>query len=97
MYLCLFVLRIFICYYFCVCVCVCVCLCMHVCVCVCMCVPMLPSASPPLADSCEDWLSSEVLQRKLAEAQQLRRDVEQLRTTISDRYAQDMGENCITQ
>ncbi|XP_012678353.2 centrosomal protein of 85 kDa isoform X2 [Clupea harengus] len=54
-------------------------------------------SSPPLADSCEDWLSSEVLQRKLAEAQQLRRDVEQLRTTISDRYAQDMGENCITQ
>ncbi|XP_076136547.1 centrosomal protein of 85 kDa isoform X1 [Alosa pseudoharengus] len=52
---------------------------------------------PPLADPCEDWLSSEVLQRKLAEAQQLRRDVEQLRTTISDRYAQDMGENCITQ
>ncbi|CAB1333594.1 unnamed protein product [Coregonus sp. 'balchen'] len=30
-------------------------------------------------------------------SQQLRRDVEELRTTVSDRYAQDMGENCITQ
>uniref|UniRef100_A0AAZ3Q9K5 Centrosomal protein of 85 kDa-like CC4 coiled-coil domain-containing protein n=1 Tax=Oncorhynchus tshawytscha TaxID=74940 RepID=A0AAZ3Q9K5_ONCTS len=45
----------------------------------------------------EDWLSHEVLQRKLTEAQRLRRDVEELRTTVSDRYAQDMGENCITQ
>lgn len=64
---------------------------------VCVCLVPNPSAPPPLTDPCEDWLSSEVLQRKLAEAQQLRRDVEQLRTTISDRYAQDMGENCITQ
>ncbi|KAK0140708.1 Centrosomal protein [Merluccius polli] len=45
----------------------------------------------------EDWLSPEVLQKKLVEVQQLRRDVEELRTTVSDRYAQDMGENCITQ
>lgn len=50
-----------------------------------------------MAEQVEDWLSPEVLQRKLTEAQQLRRDVEELRTTISDRYAQDMGENCITQ
>ncbi|XP_063055302.1 centrosomal protein of 85 kDa isoform X2 [Engraulis encrasicolus] len=55
------------------------------------------ASPPPLASACEDWLSSEVLQRKLVEAQQLRRDVETLRTTISDRYAQDMGDNCITQ
>lgn len=54
-------------------------------------------APPPIAEQVEDWLSPEVLQRKLTEAQQLRRDVEELRTTISDRYAQDMGENCITQ
>ncbi|XP_029592048.1 centrosomal protein of 85 kDa isoform X1 [Salmo trutta] len=55
------------------------------------------SSPPPMAEQVEDWLSPEVLQRKLTEAQQLRRDVEELRTTISDRYAQDMGENCITQ
>ncbi|XP_030637860.1 centrosomal protein of 85 kDa [Chanos chanos] len=54
--------------------------------------------SPPTAEEpLEDCLSPEVLQKKLAEAQQLRRDVEELRTTVSDRYAQDMGENCITQ
>lgn len=52
---------------------------------------------PAVMEQMEDWLSSEVLQKKLAEAQQLRRDVEELRTTVSDRYAQDMGENCITQ
>ncbi|XP_055769802.1 centrosomal protein of 85 kDa-like isoform X2 [Salvelinus fontinalis] len=55
------------------------------------------SSPPPMAEQLEDWLSPVVLQRKLTEAQQLRRDVEELRTTISDRYAQDMGENCITQ
>uniref|UniRef100_A0A4W5LAJ0 Centrosomal protein 85 n=1 Tax=Hucho hucho TaxID=62062 RepID=A0A4W5LAJ0_9TELE len=55
------------------------------------------SSPPPMAEQVEDWLSPEVLQRKLTEAQQLRRDVEELRTTVSDRYAQDMGENCITQ
>ncbi|XP_064805794.1 centrosomal protein of 85 kDa-like [Oncorhynchus masou masou] len=55
------------------------------------------SSLRPMAEQVEDWLSPEVLQRKLTEAQQLRRDVEELRTTVSDRYAQDMGENCITQ
>lgn len=45
----------------------------------------------------EDWMSPEVLQKKLVEAQQLRRDVEELRNVILDRYAQDMGDNCITQ
>ena len=53
---------------------------------------------PPTAgEQLEDWLSPEVLQKKLVEAKQLRRDVEELRTTVSDRYAQDMGENCTTQ
>uniref|UniRef100_A0A3Q3WB17 Centrosomal protein of 85 kDa-like CC4 coiled-coil domain-containing protein n=1 Tax=Mola mola TaxID=94237 RepID=A0A3Q3WB17_MOLML len=50
-----------------------------------------------VAEQAEDWMSPEVLQKKLAEAQQLRRDVEELRNVILDRYAQDMGENCITQ
>ncbi|XP_054477134.1 centrosomal protein of 85 kDa [Anoplopoma fimbria] len=52
---------------------------------------------PPVAEPGEDWMSPEVLQKKLVEAQQLRRDVEELRNVILDRYAQDMGENCITQ
>uniref|UniRef100_A0A8C2QAN7 Centrosomal protein 85 n=1 Tax=Cyprinus carpio TaxID=7962 RepID=A0A8C2QAN7_CYPCA len=57
----------------------------------------IASAPPPVGEQWEDWLSPEGLQKKLQEAQQLRRDVEELRTTVSDRYAQDMGENCITQ
>ncbi|KAJ7985187.1 hypothetical protein DPEC_G00349470 [Dallia pectoralis] len=55
------------------------------------------TSPPPMTEQVDDWLSPEVLQKKLTEAQQLRRDVEELRTTVSDRYAQDMGENCITQ
>ncbi|XP_026149022.1 centrosomal protein of 85 kDa [Mastacembelus armatus] len=59
---------------------------------------LLGLTSPlPVAEQDEDWMSPEVLQKKLAEAQQLRRDVEELRNVILDRYAQDMGENCITQ
>lgn len=55
------------------------------------------TSPPPVAGQDEDWMSPEVLQKKLVEAQQLRRDVEELRNVILDRYAQDMGENCITQ
>lgn len=51
----------------------------------------------PSSEQDEDWTCPDVLQKKLAEAQQLRRDVEELRNVILDRYAQDMGENCITQ
>ncbi|TMS10470.1 Centrosomal protein of 85 kDa [Larimichthys crocea] len=59
---------------------------------------LLGLTSPPLVtEQAEDWMSPEVLQKKLVEAQQLRRDVEELRNVILDRYAQDMGENCITQ
>uniref|UniRef100_A0A8D2ZK42 Centrosomal protein of 85 kDa-like CC4 coiled-coil domain-containing protein n=1 Tax=Scophthalmus maximus TaxID=52904 RepID=A0A8D2ZK42_SCOMX len=59
---------------------------------------LLGLTSPPqVAEQGEDWMSPEVLQKKLVEAQQLRRDVEELRNVILDRYAQDMGENCITQ
>ncbi|KAM9309435.1 centrosomal protein of 85 kDa [Pholidichthys leucotaenia] len=59
---------------------------------------LLGITSPPAAmEQDEDWMNPEVLQKKLVEAQQLRRDVEELRNVILDRYAQDMGENCITQ
>ncbi|XP_061676579.1 centrosomal protein of 85 kDa [Syngnathoides biaculeatus] len=51
----------------------------------------------PMAENDEDWISPEALHKKLVEAQQLRRDVEELRNVIRDRYAQDMGDNCITQ
>ncbi|KAK5922552.1 hypothetical protein CgunFtcFv8_019802 [Champsocephalus gunnari] len=55
------------------------------------------TSPPPVTQLDEDWMNPEVLQKKLVEAQQLRRDVEELRNVILDRYAQDMGENCITQ
>ncbi|XP_066499423.1 centrosomal protein of 85 kDa [Hoplias malabaricus] len=55
------------------------------------------SSAPVVLEQSEDWLSPAVLQRKLQEVLQLRRDVEALRTTVSDRYAQDMGDNCTTQ
>lgn len=42
-------------------------------------------------------LAEEGLRAKLAEVRQLRKDVDDLRTVISDRYAQDMGDSCITQ
>ncbi|XP_061097776.1 centrosomal protein of 85 kDa-like isoform X2 [Conger conger] len=42
-------------------------------------------------------LQEDGLRAKLAEVRQLRKDVEELRTVISDRYAQDMGDSCITQ
>ncbi|XP_040284857.1 centrosomal protein of 85 kDa-like isoform X2 [Bufo bufo] len=41
--------------------------------------------------------STESLTKKLADAWQLRKDIDELRTTLSDCYAQDMGDNCITQ
>uniref|UniRef100_A0A3P9NV03 Centrosomal protein 85 n=1 Tax=Poecilia reticulata TaxID=8081 RepID=A0A3P9NV03_POERE len=59
---------------------------------------LLDFTSPPaVSEQDEDWMEPDVLQKKLVEAQQLRRDVEELRNVILDRYAQDMGENCITQ
>ncbi|NXD31268.1 CEP85 protein, partial [Spelaeornis formosus] len=45
----------------------------------------------------EDLLSPDGLAKKLVEVRQLHKEVEDLRTAISDRYAQDMGDNCITQ
>ncbi|XP_066462329.1 centrosomal protein of 85 kDa-like isoform X2 [Eleutherodactylus coqui] len=41
--------------------------------------------------------STEGLTMKLADTRQLRKDIDELRTTLSDCYAQDMGDNCITQ
>uniref|UniRef100_A0A4W4FIA1 Centrosomal protein of 85 kDa-like CC4 coiled-coil domain-containing protein n=1 Tax=Electrophorus electricus TaxID=8005 RepID=A0A4W4FIA1_ELEEL len=58
---------------------------------------LLGITAPTVSEVCEDWCSSAVLQRKLQEALQLRHDVEELRTTVSNRYAQDMGDNCTTQ
>ncbi|XP_061076084.1 centrosomal protein of 85 kDa isoform X2 [Conger conger] len=59
---------------------------------------LLGITSPPTgAEPRDDWLQVETLDRKLSEVQQLRQDVEDLRTSISDRYAQDMGDNCTTQ
>ncbi|XP_015264574.1 PREDICTED: centrosomal protein of 85 kDa-like [Gekko japonicus] len=45
----------------------------------------------------ESYHSTETLSKKLSEVCQLRKDIDELRTIISDCYAQDMGENCITQ
>ncbi|XP_012372763.1 centrosomal protein of 85 kDa isoform X2 [Octodon degus] len=50
-----------------------------------------------LGETQADLQKPDVIRRKLEEVQQLRRDIEDLRTTMSDRYAQDMGENCATQ
>ncbi|KAM9431828.1 centrosomal protein of 85 kDa isoform 2-T2 [Clarias gariepinus] len=58
---------------------------------------LLGISAPAVPEPCDDWLNPAVLQNKLQEALQLRRDVEELRNTVSDRYAQDMGENCTTQ
>ncbi|XP_008835034.1 centrosomal protein of 85 kDa isoform X2 [Nannospalax galili] len=44
-----------------------------------------------------DLQKPDVMRRKLEEVQQLRHDIEDLRTSLSDRYAQDMGDNCATQ
>ncbi|NWU92001.1 CEP85 protein, partial [Upupa epops] len=44
-----------------------------------------------------DLLSPDGLAKKVVEVKQLHKEVEDLRTAISDRYAQDMGDNCITQ
>ncbi|NXD76699.1 CE85L protein, partial [Halcyon senegalensis] len=45
----------------------------------------------------ENYHSTETLSKKLLDVCQLRKDIDELRTIMSDRYAQDMGDNCITQ
>ncbi|KFO24449.1 hypothetical protein H920_14155 [Fukomys damarensis] len=49
------------------------------------------------AEDVENDHSPETLSKKLSDVCQLRRDIDELRTIISDRYAQDMGDNCVTQ
>ncbi|XP_074161821.1 LOW QUALITY PROTEIN: centrosomal protein of 85 kDa [Sminthopsis crassicaudata] len=44
-----------------------------------------------------DLQKPDVIIKKLEEVRQLHRDIEEIRTAMSDRYAQDMGDNCITQ
>ncbi|XP_078068845.1 centrosomal protein of 85 kDa-like isoform X2 [Mustelus asterias] len=48
-------------------------------------------------DEGENYQSGETLSKQLTDVCQLRKDIDELRTIISDRYAQDMGDNCITQ
>ncbi|NXP49903.1 CE85L protein, partial [Heliornis fulica] len=49
------------------------------------------------AEENENYHSTETLSKKLLDVCQLRKDIDELRTIVSDRYAQDMGDNCITQ
>ncbi|KAM5263759.1 centrosomal protein of 85 kDa-like [Ctenodactylus gundi] len=49
------------------------------------------------AEETENDHNPETLTKKLSDVCQLRRDIDELRTTISDRYAQDMGDSCVTQ
>ncbi|KFQ03658.1 Centrosomal protein of 85 kDa-like, partial [Leptosomus discolor] len=49
------------------------------------------------AEENEHYHSTETLSKKLLDVCQLRKDIDELRTIMSDRYAQDMGDNCITQ
>lgn len=58
---------------------------------------MLSSPATQHLETQQDFQKPDVIKRKLEEVQQLRREIEDLRTTMSDRYAQDMGENCATQ
>ncbi|XP_053310477.1 centrosomal protein of 85 kDa [Spea bombifrons] len=52
--------------------------------------------SAPVSED-HDILNSTSLERHLNGVRQLKQDIDDLRTTISDRYAQDMGDNCVTQ
>lgn len=59
--------------------------------------PLSDSPAAQYSAKEDDLLSPDVLAKKLVEVKQLHKEVEDLRTAISDRYAQDMGDNCITQ
>ncbi|XP_070620269.1 centrosomal protein of 85 kDa [Erythrolamprus reginae] len=45
----------------------------------------------------KDLLKPDTLAKKVEDVKQLHKEIEDLRTAISDRYAQDVGDNCITQ
>ncbi|CAN2390373.1 Centrosomal protein [Pristimantis euphronides] len=53
--------------------------------------------STPSLDEQEEDFDSFSFERCLNGMEKLKKDIEELRTTISDCYAQDMGDNCITQ
>ncbi|KAM8975948.1 centrosomal protein of 85 kDa [Pelodytes ibericus] len=52
--------------------------------------------STPISEN-DELLDSTSLEKHLKGVRQLKRDIDDLRTSISDHYAQDMGDNCITQ
>lgn len=56
---------------------------------------------PALSVSAEESdcraVAEEELRFKLLEVGQLRRDIDELRKSISDRYAQYMGDSCVSQ
>lgn len=58
---------------------------------------LTPVAMSMSGEENDNSLVEDSLRAKLLEVGQLRKDIEDLRTAISDRYAQDMGENCVTQ
>lgn len=60
-------------------------------------VSCISTAMSSSAEESEHYHSGETLSKKLLDVCQLRKDIDELRTIISDRYAQDMGDNCITQ
>ncbi|XP_069729722.1 centrosomal protein of 85 kDa-like [Phaenicophaeus curvirostris] len=49
------------------------------------------------ADENENYCSAESLPKKLLDVSQLRKDIDELRTMMSDRCAQDIADNCTTQ
>ncbi|XP_068121579.1 centrosomal protein of 85 kDa isoform X2 [Hyperolius riggenbachi] len=53
--------------------------------------------STPISEDQEEPMDLLSLERYVKGVEQLKNDIEDLRTTISDHYAQDMGEHCITQ
>ncbi|KAM9320189.1 centrosomal protein of 85 kDa [Gastrophryne carolinensis] len=53
--------------------------------------------SMSITEDQDEQLDSLSLEKYQSGIDQLKRDIEDLRSTISDRYAQDMGDNCITQ
>lgn len=58
---------------------------------------LTPIAMSMSGEENDNSLVEDNLRAKLLEVGQLRKDIDDLRTAISDRYAQDMGDNCVTQ
>ncbi|KAM4795843.1 centrosomal protein of 85 kDa [Rhinophrynus dorsalis] len=53
--------------------------------------------SVPVTEDQDGTMDQPCFESHLNGVRQLKRNIEELRTAISDRYAQDMGDNCITQ